>query len=340
MLWIVITTSKCNLKCKYCGGSIPDMAEEPLYKMEELRDFISKDKDAIVAFYGGEPLLKDGVVKEMLDILPAKKFVLQTNGFFIKRLEECVHKFDTILISIDGRKEVTDFYRCHGCYDAAMRTLNFLKEKNFEGEIIARMAVSYKTDIYKDVMHLLKFFPYVHWQLDVVWSNLWGLQEFKKWAEESYMPGLKKLINEWMDSIEDKPLGIVQFMGIMTRIFFNSMPIPPCGAGSSAFAITPEGKILACPIAHEFEWNLLGDFKGYKKISIGEPCVSCDYYKICGGRCLFAYKERLWGEEGFKEVCRVTKFLIDELKKYEGKARKFMDKIAYPPYNNTTEIIP
>jgi len=55
MLWIVIVTPKCNLKCKYCGGSIPGMADEPTYKIEELADFISKDKGAVVAFYGGEP---------------------------------------------------------------------------------------------------------------------------------------------------------------------------------------------------------------------------------------------------------------------------------------------
>ena len=340
MLWIVITTPKCNLSCKYCGGSIPGMADEPQYDMEELINFISKDRDAIVAFYGGEPLLKDKIVKEMLYALPAKRFVLQTNGFFIRRLSHHIHKFDSILISIDGRKEVTDFYRCNGCYDAAMRALNYLKDNNFKGEIIARMTVSYKTDIYKDVKHLLKFFPYVHWQLDVIWSNLWTLQEFKKWAKESYMPGLKKLVKEWVDGLENKPLGIVPFMGIATRMFSDSAIIPPCGAGSTAFAITPEGKILACPIAYEFKWNILGDFKGYKKIKIGEPCKSCEYYRICGGRCLFAYKERLWGEEGFNEICKVTKFLIDEIKKYEDKLREHIEKIRYPPYNNTTEIIP
>jgi len=315
------------------------MAEEPQYDINELSDFISKDKEAIVAFYGGEPTLKLGVIKKMIDALPAKKFVLQTNGFFIKKLGDYINKLDTILLSIDGRKEVNDFYRCNGCYDKVMKALSFIKEKGYEGEIIARMTASYKTDIYKDVKHLLNFFPYVHWQLDVVWSNLWGLNEFKKWAEESYKPGLKKLIVEWGESLKKKPMGIVPFLGIMSRILHGSHGLP-CGAGRDAFAITPEGRVLACPIAYEFKWNILGDFNGYKKIEIGEPCKSCEYYDICGGRCLFAYKEMLWGKEGFNEICNVTKFLINEVKRYEGIAKKFVPMLKYPPYNNTTEIIP
>ena len=83
-----------------------------------------------------------------------------------------------------------------------MEALKFLKENEYEGEIIARMTVSYKTDIYEDVTHLLKFFPYVHWQLDVVWSNLWNWEKFRKWANESYKPGIKKLIEIWIKEIE------------------------------------------------------------------------------------------------------------------------------------------
>lgn len=315
------------------------MASEPQYDISTLSDFISKDKNAIIAFYGGEPLLRDDIVKNVIEEVPAKKFVLQTNGFFIRRLGDYIHKIDSILLSIDGIKEVTDFYRGKGSYEAVMRALDFLKNNGYRGEIIARMTVSYKSDIYRDVKHLLNFFPYVHWQLDVIWSNLWGLDEFRIWSQQNYKPGIKKLVEEWAQNLEN-PAGIVPFLGIMSRILFGGATFPPCGAGRSAFAITPEGKILACPIAYEFKWNVLGDFKGYKRIEIGEPCTKCDYYEICGGRCLFAYKERLWGEKGFEEICNVTKFLIDELKKYKEKAKKFKEKIKYPPYNNTTEIIP
>ncbi len=310
------------------------------YDLEELINFIGKDRQAIVAFYGGEPLLRADIVKTMLDTIPAKKFVLQTNGFFIERLGEYLHKLDTILLSIDGRKQVTDFYRCNGCYEKVMDALSFIEKNGYEGEIIARMAVSYRTDIYEDVTHLLKFFPYVHWQLDVVWSSLWNLDEFKKWVEISYKPGIKKLIELWGKNIErGNIIGIVPFLGIMKRILHGGNGLP-CQAGKEAVAISTDGKIMACPIAPDFSWNILGSFKGFKRIEIGMPCRSCDVYEICGGRCLFAYKEKLWGEEGFEEICKVTKFLINELFKYKSVCEHMKEKFLYPPYNNTTEIIP
>ncbi len=316
------------------------MPDEIVYDLDELAEFIEKDKEAIVAFYGGEATLKPDLIKKMIDTLPAKKFVLQTNGFFVEKLDSYIHKLDSILLSIDGRKEITDFYRCAGCYDRVMNALQFLRKNAYKGEIIARMAASYKTDIYKDVVHLLQHFPYVHWQLDVVWSNLWHLEQFKEWAEESYKPGIKKLTKLWIKNIENgRILGIVPFLGIMSRILHGGKDLP-CQAGREAIAIATDGRIMACPIAPDFEWNILGDFKKYKRIEIGEPCKSCNVYNICGGRCLFAYKERLWGEEGFNEICNVTKFLIEELRKYKEKCMELKEKIRYPPYNNTTEIIP
>ena len=57
-------------------------------------------------------------------------------------------------------------------------------------------------------------------------------------------------------------------------------------------------------------------------------------------RCLFANRERLWGKEGFDAICDVTKYLIYELEKYTRICEPIKEKIRYPPFNNTTEIIP
>jgi len=316
------------------------MPAEIEYDIGILADMIKRDEKAVVAFYGGEPTLEVEKMREMMNVLPAKKFVLQTNGFFLERLGEDVNKLDSILLSIDGRKEVTDFYRGKGCYDRVMKALNFLKRKNYKGEIIARMAASVKTDIYEDVMHVLNHFPYVHWQLDAIWSTMWDVDEFWKWAMENYMPGIKKLVRFWIEEMErGKIHGIVPFLGISSRLLHGGDGLP-CGAGRDAVSITTDGKILACPIAPEFEWNVLGDLKAYKKIGIGEPCRSCEVYEICGGRCLFAYKERLWGEEGVNKICHITRFTINEIKKYQKLLMHHKENLKYPPYNNTTEIIP
>ena len=127
MLYIVMTTPECNLCCKYCGGSLHGMPQNIQYSIDELSRFIKQDPDAVVAFYGGEPLLKPTVIKTCLDQLPAKHFVINTNGYFIEELGDTIHKFDSILLSIDGRKQVTDYYREPGCYDTVISAVQFLQ---------------------------------------------------------------------------------------------------------------------------------------------------------------------------------------------------------------------
>ena len=341
MLYIILTTSLCNLHCRYCGGSLHGMPSDISYDLRDLKKFISKDPNAIVAFYGGEPLLRSHVVKRFLDLLPANHFVINTNGYFIERIVDDLSKFDTILLSIDGRETVTDGYRGKGCYQQVMHAVDIIKDTSFQGELIARMAVSSDTDIDKDVRHLLRFFPLVHWQLDVVWSALWEVEEFKKWSEKSYKPGLKKLIKTWIDAINQHSIiGIVPFRGIMTRILFETTGLP-CQAGNHAVAITTDGRILACPIAPDYHWNDLGCLStGFHHVKVQDPCPSCQLYQVCGGRCLFANRERLWGMSGFHAICDVTEFLIQELRKYSDVCEPLKEKIFYPAFNNTTEIIP
>lgn len=341
MLYIIMTTPLCNLHCSYCGGSLHGMPTNITYDEHQLQRLIENDSEAIVAFYGGEPLLRPKVVKHYLNILSAKHFVINTNGYFIKSIADELEQFDTILLSIDGRKQVTDLYREEGCYDQVFAARDMIKDSSFYGELIARMAVSKYTDIYEDVSHLLQYFPFVHWQLDVVWSALWELPDFQQWAETSYEPGLKKLIDEWIAALnEGEIIGIIPFRGIMTRMLYNISGLP-CQSGQNAISITTDGQILACPIAPDFEWNRLGSLsEGFKRISVEEPCLSCDVDSVCGGRCLFANMERLWGKEGFEATCEVTKFLIYELKKYKKLCEPFKEKIKYPSFNNTTEIIP
>ncbi|HDS58794.1 MAG TPA: TIGR04084 family radical SAM/SPASM domain-containing protein [Thermoplasmatales archaeon] len=344
MLYIVMVTAECNLSCRYCGGTLATMPRDITYDLHDLREFIARDREAVVAFYGGEPLLRPRLVQRLLHELPARHFVLQTNGFFMEKLGPDVHRLDAILLSVDGRPAVTDGYRAPGCYRTVMKARDWLHGQEYAGDLIARMAVSRQTDIYADVMHLLQRFPHVHWQLDAVWSALWGLQEFKEWARLSYLPGIERLVREWAACIEQGTVpGIVPFLGIMQRMLWGGSGLP-CGAGSSAVAIATDGRVIACPVAGELAWNEMGNFHRLRQVTIGEPCTSCDLYPLCGGRCLFAYKERLWGEEGFDALCAVTRHLVEQLAGVRGVVEDALPglekELRYPPFNNTTEVIP
>lgn len=350
MLYFLLTTGRCNLKCSYCGGSFPEdvVPWKELYSLEDLEKFI--EPESTIAFYGGEPLLNPGLIKKVMDRIEAR-YVIQTNGLLAKRLDpDYWRRMDAVLLSIDGREEVTDLYRGKGVYRAVIRAAEFIRRSGFSGDLIARMTASEATDIYSDVVHLLSLgiFDHVHWQLDVIWSDRW--KNFREWSN-NYVKGLKKLMNLWITAMrKGKVLGIVPFLGILKGMINGGLEAPPCGAGKDAFAISTDGRILACPIAVDAKWAYLGDIRSgivRRSPKIGNPCTSCDYLKYCGGRCLYAHVERLWGEEGFREICEITKCTIDLVRRNFGEIMELVSKdivkgedLIYPKYNNTTEIIP
>ncbi len=351
-LIIVTTTGLCNMKCAYCGGSFPKELVPPResYDVGVLVDFI-KEMNADVAFYGGEPLLNPRLIMAVMDELGDRRhYIIQTNGTLFDNLPlEYWLRFDSILLSIDGRKEVNDWYRGVGNYEIVLQTAKRLKSAGFKGDLIARMVMWDRSDLFEDVLHLLKLglFDHIHWQLNVIWTERW---DFEGWAMRSYLPGVRKLISLWIREMErGNVLGIVPFLGIMKVALFNEWRSPPCGAGTETFTVLPNGKIIACPIAVDSTWAYVGHLgdDSLKKVPIGEPCTSCEYFRYCGGRCLYAYKERLWGDDGFMEVCRVTKNTIKAVLEVERRVRELINReivdlegLYYPPYDNTTEIIP
>ena len=358
MLYIVYTTGKCNLKCIYCGGSFPQdlVPWEVQYSIKDLEKFIEGDPQPIIAFYGGEPLLNPNFIMRVIDCIPNAKYVIQTNGTLISNLSSKYwHKIDSVLISIDGRPSITNHYRGPNVYEKVVKAAKWLKSIGFRGDLIARMAVSEKSDIFLDVKHLifLNLFDHIHWQMDVVWSNRW--KNFDKWSNESYKPGITKLVDMWItEARKGRVLGLAPFLGILkAMIFTGKIEAPPCGAGSSAIAISTDGSIIACPIAVDVKWAYLGNIKecNWREVidivKIGKPCTSCTYFNYCGGRCLYAHFEKLWGEEGFKKICEITKYTIKELSKIKNEVIRLIkekiiniSELIYPKYNNTIEIIP
>lgn len=341
MLFIVILTPKCNSNCKYCGGFEDGIMPAKIqYDSKDLSEFLKNYPSHSIAFYGGEPLLELEKMEEIIGATKAEHYILQTNGLRLKRVKkDLLQKFSTILVSFDGRKETHNFYR--GNYEKVVE--NVMKIKGYGGELIARMTASQETDIYEDVMSIisLNLFTHVHWQIDAIWSRDGVWKDFEKWVDR-YNAGIRKLIKFWIsEMLKGRILGIVPFLGVSTAIFEGFRHFP-CASGFESFTISTDGRILACPICPEFDWNNVGDiFTGINRnVDVHDPCPNCGYFKFCGGRCLFFNRERLWGEKGFKLVCSTVKNLVDSLIAYRDVLAKFRNEIRYPRFLNTTEIIP
>ncbi len=356
MQYHVLTTERCNLSCLYCGGTreIPGVPLDLEYDIEQLIDFISKDPEAVIGFYGGEPLLAMDRFQEIIDKVPAKAFTLQTNGTLLHEVkDEYLHRLHSILISLDGPKEVTDASRGEGIYNKVMENLEIIRSKGYKGDLIARMAYSDHGDIHHDVHHLLENFDHVHWQLDVFWTGLEQRGDVAGWLDR-YDEGITELVSDFGRSMEEgELLGIVPFIPVF-RTLLNKEPAQIwCGSGRDSFSIMTSGNIEACPIAPELVYTNNGNISTSTPDSIkdsrsvGQPCTDCDILWVCGGRCLFANQTTGWGKDWFNRVCRTTRHMIDELQKLVPLAEELINSgkidkkiFDYPELNNGCEIIP
>lgn len=361
MHYHIILTKECNLKCNYCGGGSDTPPKEIQYSTNDLKKFISLDKNPIIEFYGGEPLLRIEAMKNIMDSLPAK-FVIQTNGMNLDKLEsKYLNKFHSLLVSIDGKKAVTDKERGNGVYDRILQNIKIIRQKGFCGDIVARMTVAQGTEIFDNVIHLLTLeecFDHVHWQLD--FEMFWEAWEhtvpgLPEWID-SYNSGISSLVKWWICEMgrTGHVAGIVPFIGIIRSLLYGEISDIRCGSGCDFFTIMPDGRISACPVSIDFDFSVIGSLfedtpsSLVDRSNVGEPCTSCDIFTICGGRCLFVNRsQHLLREDGYAMICRTVKHLVLELQDALPHVRALIESgvieksaFNYPEFNNGCEIIP
>ncbi len=376
MFFHVILTSDCNLQCKYCfGESLDDFDEDfgdeievdydlprvASYDLDLLNNFCRKDKDCVLTFYGGEPLMQREKLRQIMDKVNSKLFMIQTNGLLLDELEpKYVNRFHTILVSLDGQEELTDFYRGKGTFRKVIDNLKLIKKNGFAGELIARMTVMEQTDIYKQVRWLLDnsefSFSSIHWQLNAgFWGNDYQRRNFEQWTKTNYNPGVHALAQFWVDQMEKKSivLKLYPLLGIAESLLHEEKNIlMRCGGGWINYAIQTDGYIIPCPTMWGMKKYYLGNIKDADPLQLPKlfvdqlPCVNCPDLGLCGGRCLYTNITKRWNDEAYSKVCYTVEELIASVKAEIPRIRSLikdgrilLEDFDYLKYNGC-EIIP
>jgi len=336
-----------------------ELPETMSYPIGALGRFCEEDPDCVLTFYGGEPLLCIDEIGQVMDSVKAKHFMIQTNGLLLDQLApDYVNRFHTILVSMDGKEELTDYYRGKGTFRKLVDNLKLIQRNGFKGELIARMTVMEQTDIYDQVRWLLSnddfSFSSVHWQLNAgFWKNDFRRRDFQGWSRRSYNPGIRKLVRFWVDRMEHDSvvLHLYPFLGVAESLLKDEKSLLRCGSGWANYAIQTDGNITACPSM----WGLSRHYLGHvsysnpldiPKVFVGEPCTSCDFCGVCGGRCLYANILKRWHQDAYGLVCDTVRNLIDSIRQEVPRIQKLVSSggiglkdFEYLKYNGC-EIIP
>ena len=310
----------CNLACEYCfadGGAykgrkmnmdfaVAKKAVDFLIEKSGNRRFLEVD------FFGGEPLLNFGVVKQTVEYAREReketgkqfRFTITTNAVALTpEIGEFLNKeMYNVVISIDGRKEVHNRIRKtrngKDSFDIILKNaLEFRKSRGDKQYYIRGTFTSLNKDFAADALALNDY------GFDQISLEPVVLQDGNPLAiSENDLPAIEKeyevLAAEYIKRRKtDKWFGFFHFNIDLEGGPCESKRLSSCGAGCEYVAITPSGDIYPC---HQFcgieEYrigNLLSGtfdetipqyFAG-NILTKKEDCPNCWAKYYCSGGC-------------------------------------------------------
>ncbi len=253
---------QCNLRCTYCYNGekfTRPMTMDTVRKAVELALGSGPIPHLDVSFFGGEPLLRLDLVREIVEYCeqrieqqrpkPTLRFIMNTNGTLIT--DEALALMDkprefSVFVSLDGHKEVHDRYRVDaagkGSFDDVIAGVERLGEAGIGYQLVGVVAMETAAELGKTVRTLAPLGA----------AKIVLAANFRDdWTEESIEDlkhGLDDVGDAWMEMFRAGTKLAVE--PLHTKILTHlkgGIPCPSrCLISGSELTISPSGKIYPC----------------------------------------------------------------------------------------------
>lgn len=310
----------CNLRCRYCfAGTGAFHGERGLMRAETGKralDFLvarSGDRRFLeVDFFGGEPLLNIGAVREIVahgrklekECGKTFRFTTTTNGVGLTDdiMDFLNREMNNIVISIDGRPEVHDRMRPgpggEGSYGRIIGSAREMVRRRGGGDYYIRGTYTrYNLDFASDALWLAdQGFEQISLEPVITGeSKLYALTEadlpavFNEYERLTRICLERRRIGRWFSffhfnvDLSGGPCAAKRLAG--------------CGAGGEYVAVSPGGDLYPChQFVGEAEWRLGSVYSGIEREDLrrlfrardalsGPGCAGCWARFHCGGGC-------------------------------------------------------
>ena len=311
---LVATTWECNLRCAYCfvkeqtvGSGFRRMSTATARRIVDALDEGLRNVEGIcIHLYGGEPLTHVPAMRAMVEQAERKaggrfSFALTTNGSLVS--PEIIELLERgrfqIVLSIDGPPEVHDACRrTVGDRPTHSRVMAFLDAVNASTHCRVRGSAVVRSGwALREAEHYLRGLP-----VDVIKAQAVRVSADDPFAlsdteRDRYMEDLEAVAEMVIDELEQGKIPLDdRFSNRVLQLLTRQSRQSFCGAGSTTFGFTPEGKVLPCVLldAHE---NYLGhvDEEPENWVAAGtrwrelrpqrSECGLCRAAPLCGGGC-------------------------------------------------------
>ncbi len=293
----------CNLNCSYCfasqGKYHGDRALMSLDVAKQAIDFLvensGKRHNLEVDFFGGEPLMNFGMIKDLVKYARSieKKynknfrFTLTTNGVLIDDdvIEFANKECSNVVLSLDGRQEVHDRFRVDYAGNGSFKKIvpkfqKLVEAREGKNYYIRGTFTHFNPDFLEDIKEMLDLGFNELSMEPVVCSE----DDICKLTDED-LPVVLEQYEKLADLMiekrkEGKPFTFYHYMLDLKGGPCIYKRISGCGSGSEYLAVTPWGDLYPC---HQFvgeEKFKLGDvWNGVTNHEMQEEFTSTNLYK-------------------------------------------------------------
>jgi len=324
----VYLTNACNLHCKFCFNL--DREDAPRIPLDHIRGILKAAYDRghrYVSITGGEPFL----YKQVFDVIQYAHDlgywinILSHGGLLNSERVEKLKRFWRlrIRISLDGPDRAThDALRGQGTFDTTMEKIDLLVQQGVNVGIGATVSEQ-NIDRVKDIFQLCV-------NKKVAFVRFSPVVRVKKGKAATVTAALhERLLRTIIDlTIKYKHLiDIPANIAIDVGPAITAITTRRCMAGKRFFGVTPDQKILPCPLLVEhpeietayFDGGQCFDAIGDKmdqmfaaaKDNLSGICRTCEFREVCYGGCLaekFSFDRQVEDEQ---PVC--TKLILERL---------------------------
>ncbi len=252
-------TNLCNLRCIHCYhddfSKNQDRSPEDLKAMFlNISNFLQEEnKDLVIDITGGEPFLyKDW--KELFSYLYknlcVKELGIITNGLFLdEEILNFLKDFPDTKLKISAEafeKETFEKFRGKGNFEKFIKTINLLKEKNFEKTLMFTIMEQNVSEVEK-LFHFIEEYKIKHFIVErfIPWGE--GRKIISQVVSlENWIKTIKILLNK--TGIEEDIYPLIPYKGFRVTKENGAFELygSPCIVGTDGIAVMPDGSVFPC----------------------------------------------------------------------------------------------
>ncbi len=243
----VITTYRCQMRCKMCNIWQNPSDPKDEIKPEEL-EFLPPLKFANIT--GGEPFLRDDI-EDIVEVLfkKASRIVISTSGYWVEKTIKLAERFPNIgvRVSIEGLESTNNFLRGRDDgFERGLRTLKALHEMGLKDIGFGQTLSNWNS---QDLIPLYDLARTMNLEFATAAfhnSYYFHKQDNQISNKEELCDNITKLIDRLLQENHPKSWFRAFFnLGLINYIQGNRRLLP-CEAGTVNFFIDPLGEMYPC----------------------------------------------------------------------------------------------